>query len=238
MPGRIPESTPILSAEHVPRFLTGAVGRRLGPEVAAFYRDLLGRDQDNDVVVASVGSFDPYRAPAREGRRASSRVEPPAPVPRPTPPPVARTAPVLRVVDVSASGYLRQAVGPDCRPQNLIDGKTDTAWCEAAPGIGLGQWVEFRLDRNAKIRGFTIVNGYNKAGSFDRWQANGRVHVVAVDVDEVSGRVALEDNRSPQSFTFKEPPTGDRIRFAIGSVYPGHSYSDTCLSEVRIDVVE
>lgn len=229
----VPEGTPIISAGHVPRFLKGPGGRRLGAEAAAFYRDLLRRDQDNDTVLSSVATFNPIRYPPQAARYA-----PPSPPPRPAPPPVARKAPPPRVVEVSASGYLRQTYGPDCRPQHLNDGDSETAWCEAAQGDGLGQWVEFRLDRPAGIRGFSIVNGYDKKGGFDRWPANGRVQEFRVAVDDRKFRAKLKDSRSSQDFTFKEPPRGTRVRITIKSVYPGNRHSDTCLSEVHIDAVE
>jgi len=231
--GTTEQGTPIISAAHVPRFLKGPPERHLGAEAAAFYRRILQSDLDNDTVITRVARFDPYRSTRLAGysgddTTARRRSPPPRPA-RPTvqPPP--------KVVKVTASSYLHQIFGPDCRPENLLDNKTNTAWCEGKKGDGEGAWVEIVFDRPVQIRGFTIVNGYDKGGSFDRWEANGRVHTLELAFDGKSYNTDLENKRVRQRRFFENPPRARRMRLIIRSVYRGKRYRDTCLSEVEID---
>lgn len=225
--------TPIISAAHVPRFLKGRPGHHLGAEAAAFYSYVLRHDLDNDMVLSKVGSFAPYRQTPGGGLHRASTVT--GPVPSTSPRKSLPTTTPPKVVAVRASSSLDASSSANYRPGNLLDHRPDTAWCEGKDGDGEGEWVEIAFDRPVEIRGFTIVNGYDKGGSFDRWEANGRVHTLGLEVDGRTYNTDLENQRVPQPLPFRDPPRTQRLRLIIGSVYRGTTYRDTCLSEVAID---
>lgn len=136
---------------------------------------------------------------------------------------------------MSASSHLGQGRSAEIRPQNLADGRRDTAWCEGAAGDGVGEWVELHFDRETKLAAVTIVNGRDRGGASDRWRESGRVRGAVLEVDGGRYRIEIADTRSPQRFTFARPPAATYLRLAVESVYPGTRHADTCLSEVTVE---
>lgn len=127
--------------------------------------------------------------------------------------------------------------------KNLSDHKAATAWVEGKPEDGIGEWVEFKFDKQAwedKAYAFAgviyIVNGYAKTPALFR--ENNRVKTLRVSYN---GRVlcdlALADTMQLQTFRIQQlrPANcmlGDTIRFEIRDVYRGTKYRDTCLTEL------
>ncbi len=214
--------TPILSASHVPRQLKGRPGKRLGAAAAAFYRALLTRDLDNETVVAYVKNFPRDTKVGRSARSSSRRQRD-----RQTTPPR---------VTARASSELHQIFGPDCLAANVLDGRADTAWCEGVSGDGIGQWIEIDLGHETVVQGFKIVNGYDKEGRFDRWEANGRLAKVEITTDTGHSYTAtFEDDRKSHRWTFDGAGIrAHTVRFTIRSVFRGSRYHDTCISTLRL----
>ncbi|MEO1171455.1 MAG: hypothetical protein AAFX94_05300, partial [Myxococcota bacterium] len=47
---------------------------------------------------------------------------------------------------------------------NVVDGKRSTAWCEGAPGLGVGEWVELRFTPTGLgFVGFAVLPGYTSS---------------------------------------------------------------------------
>lgn len=96
---------------------------------------------------------------------------------------------------VKASSTLPDIGTVNYKPENVLDGKGETAWCEGAPGSGAGQWLQFNLIGNkpgkyCRLEGIAITPGYAK--NQKSYAENGRVRKV---------RVTDCDGKRPYDFT-------------------------------------
>ena len=87
---------------------------------------------------------------------------------------------------VTASSNLIPQLGNTYEAEKICDGLIETAWVEGAPGYGVGEYVDFRLDIDwgpgAYVSGFTIFNGYCK--SEESWTKNSRVKVLKIFIND------------------------------------------------------
>jgi hypothetical protein len=138
-------------------------------------------------------------------------------------------------------------------PLNAIDGDPGTAWCEGAPGAGVGQWIEVRAEapkHGCWLYGYVLTPGFVR--DQQTWLRNARPTKVRVDSCEAlgKGRVSevklerrfdesaqrLSENPLPRDLT---PPAEDQapqptycVRLTILEVEPGVD-PDACISEFR-----
>jgi hypothetical protein len=112
-------------------------------------------------------------------------------------------------------------------PEHL-NGTTDGAWCEGAPGPGVGQTVTFHQKPDNVVGSVMITNGYVKTEK--AWGDNGRVKRARI---ETSGgyrkEVTLKDEPLAQEIKFS-PSRVSWIRLTILDVYPGARHQDTCIT--------
>lgn len=117
-----------------------------------------------------------------------------------------------------------------------VDGKRATAWCEGAPGAGVGEWIEVR-PRCAPRKGvcrLELLNGWAKdEASFRRRGRVARIRVSACGGATEGEPFDLADSPEPQELTLRTPLDGPAcVRVTILQATPGHD-PDTCLAEVR-----
>jgi hypothetical protein len=156
----------------------------------------------------------------------------------------------LRVRDLklTASSSLCEKNGFCHRPDRLLDGKNQTAWCEGAPGKGVGEKLVFELGKPRRITTITFLPFYakNKKAFFDNAQGK----ELEIKTDEGSYRVAfsVEDPVSTfgggqldHSHPYVELPTDpgvkhaittSRVEILVKAVYPGARFEDLCMSEL------
>jgi hypothetical protein len=115
-------------------------------------------------------------------------------------------------------------------PEHLI-GRAEnenTAWCEGATGVGIGETVTEKLDSAYAARAFSITNGYAK--SDEAFRANGRIRTAIVETSRgYKATVTLKDTREAQKVSFPKSKIS-WIKLTITAVYPG-THADTCVSE-------
>ena len=135
---------------------------------------------------------------------------------------------------------------------SAFDGLPETSWCEGAAGDGVGEFLEFRLTEPASgliirngFKRFTIDDWVFETGAFERFvydpdeglkdyfSMNGRVKQLEIlnSDGEIVNTLKLDDRRDPQAFFGLNLLPG-RYRLAVGSVYQGSVWQDTCLAEV------
>lgn len=148
-----------------------------------------------------------------------------------------------QIAAVNASSSLR----PENRygPGKLVDDSMQTAWCEGGSGDGAGEWVVLELARPLPVDSIVLHPGYLKSDAtlFD----NGRPTILRVDIDDgASYRVKLPeypaDYASSSSYIYPtielDGSSIQRIRITVEAVLPGKAANDTCISGVRIEVLE
>ncbi len=96
---------------------------------------------------------------------------------------------------VKASSTLPNMGNVNYKPENVLDGKGETAWCKGTPGSGEGQWLQFNLKSKkpgqyCHLEGIAIAPGYAK--NQKTYRENGRVRKV---------RVTDCDGKRPYDFT-------------------------------------
>jgi hypothetical protein len=108
----------------------------------------------------------------------------------------------LRIdLQAKASSALQSNRGITYAPNNITDGKMDTAWCEGAKGDGEGQWVEViqspkKFEDYCHLYGIAITPGYLK--SQKTYLNNARIRKIRISkCDQTLGDVfdiPLSDN--------------------------------------------
>lgn len=149
-------------------------------------------------------------------------------------------------------------------PQMAVDGDLSTAWCEGTDGSGEGSTLRLAFDKPAIIEAVAVWGGFFK--SEDLLKANGRVTQLRVRsdaglnalVDYADPAVALETDPSTMapieaggwfehSLQGESPWVGVRgdsewpshwIELRIEQVAPGGKYTDTCISEIDLLLID
>jgi hypothetical protein len=116
-------------------------------------------------------------------------------------------------------------------PEMALDGSGGTAWVEAAPGQGIGEWIELRLGSIRQVTSLEISNGYNKGA---RYQENGRIRSVTAHFSGGETRsFTLADHPGPQSVEVGDVRASS-VRLVINTTYAGTRWEDTALGDVRV----
>lgn len=119
-------------------------------------------------------------------------------------------------------------------PENLSDNNLSTAWNEGASGDGVGEWVSFSFSSPVQLTRIDIANGYQR----DQRRFLGNERIQALRIEYSSGKsqeVQLHDDMGYQEVQTAVVANEDvsSVRLTILSVYPGESWEDAALSEVR-----
>ncbi|MFK7969702.1 MAG: discoidin domain-containing protein [Bacteroidia bacterium] len=142
----------------------------------------------------------------------------------------------------------------DYGPSNAIDGDLSTAWVEGKDGNGVGEWIEFDVDKEGyNYHSAVIIGGYAKSTS--SYSKNNRVRKIQVErtitydngkTEVMKTVVELKDHlyipiSDERFYAIADlDDVGDmawkvsKIRFTILEVYPGSHFDDTCISEIMI----
>jgi hypothetical protein len=183
-----------------------------------------------------------------------SKVPPPPPTAAPVPAPPARaespparqatsrpSGPYESCASVSgiiycASSVLSPQYGFTYGPEQLTDGRLDTAWVpgQGANGDGIGEWIVADFPKRLPISSLQVLNGYHKnAGIFAR---NNRVRDLEIISSEGERKlVRLADDADLQTIALDFSQDCKWIQLIIRSVYRGQKYRDTAISELRVE---
>lgn len=138
----------------------------------------------------------------------------------------------IKIAGVFATSFLEEPQynlyhTADC----MVDGNLSTAWIEADPGQGIGEWIQVSFDGKVLLNGFEICAGLQE--NEDLYNKNSRPQDISVSFsDGTCYDYTLSDTYGGQRIQF-DPIQTDSIIIEIKSVYPGWKYEDTCISEVK-----
>jgi F5/8 type C domain len=137
------------------------------------------------------------------------------------------TAPLRINVSASSVRYAQQA--NTYEPENVMDGRRQTAWLEGAAGPGIGSWLRFDFDREIQLHRILILPGYFKSAQI--WSRNNRVARASLEFSDGSSRQAsFPDQMTRQTIDVGTVQTR-WVKLVIDDVYSG-SDPDTAISEV------
>lgn len=136
-------------------------------------------------------------------------------------------------------------------PQNVGDGRTDTAWCVGTQADGIEEWIELsggdfdRIGAPLGLEGIVIVPGL--ARNEQLYRENSRVKKIRIASCGQSGGktitlpVADRADRSALFLKFEDfgsalqtkGPQATCVRITIVETMPGTKFNDVCFSEIR-----
>ncbi len=166
------------------------------------------------------------------------------PTPTPTEEPEQLTVSLVDRNSVSLTGYSRVGVsqaaasstvvqeGYDNSAAMVVDGDTVTSWQEGVDGDGLGEVLQFELDREYDVKYMTFNLGNWRDP--ERYAMNNRPQTMTIWLDDLSFQVTFPDGQTEFCIEFSSDCPASVIYLRIDSVYQGTEWDDTCISEVGI----
>ena len=135
---------------------------------------------------------------------------------------------------VSASSTLPTTQGVNYGPQNVMDGKQSTVWCEGdESGSGLGTTFTVELGEEKEITGLKIWNG--NWYSQDFWTRHNRINNLEIAFSDGSKEsFSLKNEQVAEVITFESTKRTSSLRLRIRSVHQGSTFDDTVISELRV----
>lgn len=140
--------------------------------------------------------------------------------------PLALRLPRIAAAAVSATSILEPHFAYS--PTKLFDSQPDMAWStNGAKNNGVGESIDVSFSQEEEIHGIMLWNGYQRSPV--HYQANNRVKSL-----KVAGQtLAVKDAMGAQTLMLPIPIKKRDVTLEIAGVYPGGSYKDTLLSELR-----
>ena len=155
------------------------------------------------------------------------------------------------IESIRASSTLPSAPHTSYGVENLLDGRSDTAWIEGKDGPGKGEWIEITFKPGAMIKGIGVLNGYTKSPA--ALAENGHVLKLRLGGPRPGeGSVWSESTQlktplpfaarkdwplSALDWVFDAGESADelrKVRLTIIDAVPGTKFSDTAISEIFI----
>lgn len=140
----------------------------------------------------------------------------------------------VKLTSVSASSTLPTTEGVNYGPQNVMDGKQSTVWCEGdESGSGLGSTLTLELGSEQEITGLKIWNG--NWYSQDFWTRHNRINNLEIAFSDGSKEsFSLKNERVAETIVFSGEKRTSSLRLRIRSVHQGSTFDDTVISELRV----
>jgi hypothetical protein len=150
---------------------------------------------------------------------------------------------------VTASSFLENGWNKHAQnylPLYVADDDPTTAWVEGAKGRGEGEALEWWGPALTKAKSFRVFlrNGFQKSDKLFR--ANARPRKVKLEplvqgetgaqVTGTAVETELKDVQGWQEVRLPVPAKVQGVRLTLASTYPGASYDDTCISDLRVYV--
>lgn len=140
----------------------------------------------------------------------------------------------LKPVSVTSSSTLPADEGVTYDPENMVDHKQSTVWCEGdTGGSGMGTDLQFNLDGKHKVTEIHIWNG--NWYSADYFVRHNRIKELEISFsDGTSKNYPLKDERVVQVVKLDKPVDTEFVKMRVKNIYSGSTFNDTVISEVVI----
>lgn len=139
---------------------------------------------------------------------------------------------VIEGVKAKASSSLPPDGGGTYGPDRLLDGLTDTPWCEGKKDLGVGETIAFTLPVATALKELQILNGV--AVTEDTFAKNARPTRIKLELDGKTLKEAtLSEGFGVWSTVPLDGAKGGVLRLTVLEAAAGTSYQDTCMSELK-----
>lgn len=119
-------------------------------------------------------------------------------------------------------------------PDNLFDGRPETAWVEGVEGQGEGQRLTLDFGRERALAAIVFSSGYNKSRRLHTRNSRPR-HIRITFADGEAVEMTIQDQMGKQRKKLFPPRTTQWLTIEIVSVYPGSEHTDTAISELVVE---
>ncbi|MEM7037831.1 MAG: M15 family metallopeptidase, partial [Bacteroidota bacterium] len=131
---------------------------------------------------------------------------------------------------VTASSFLKPAEA--YHPDYLFDSRKAFGWAEGNASSGTGEYLDFHFDKSVSIKKLKLWNGYQRSAS--HFSKNERAKTIQFGKKGATGSSHnLADEDGATVIDLGEGYSGQDFRLKIEAIYPGKSYTDLVLSELR-----
>lgn len=137
--------------------------------------------------------------------------------------------------NIEASSFLTEKNRPKdaYHMKNIADGDKRTAWFEASPDDGIGEWLKITFTEAKKVEKVGILGGYPKTDKL--FKQNNRIKTATLVLSNGDTQVIkFKDSKEMQYFTVESSAKTSYVKVVINSVFRGSKYRDTCVSELEI----
>ena len=142
---------------------------------------------------------------------------------------IATRTPELVSGKASASDTLEPADSYDV--MNLFDSRFEYAWSSNQKAKGV--WFAFSFDQPRTVRKLRIWNGYQRS-DVHCW-SNARIKALRVEGDGgYASAINVSDDMGGQDIALPRPFTGKSLKLIVTDFYPGKSWNNLALSELRL----
>lgn len=138
----------------------------------------------------------------------------------------------VRIISASATSSIQQD-NKDNSPDLIFDGRDDTSWQEGVSGYGVGESVSWEMDRDYQVKYIGFKMG-NWADSDYYYNGNTIPRTIELSAGGSTYTLSFSNERAVQWVEFSPEITTRSMTLTIRDVYPGTSWSDTCISEIMV----
>jgi len=137
-----------------------------------------------------------------------------------------KTAPVE---GVHASSTMSADADGSYDAKNVLDGLSDSMWCEGTDGDGTGESLDFEFGHMQKVSTLDLIDG--NATNLSFWFKSNRATAATLTFsDGGTAPITLHATMLPQDVTFPAHLTSS-VKLTFTEVAKGKEYNDLCVSE-------
>ncbi len=138
---------------------------------------------------------------------------------------------LANITAVNASSTIRQE-NVNNEPVVLFDGDETSSWQEGVQGTGIGEYVDFSMEREYPVRLMAFKLGNWATASL--FESNCRPRVLSITLGNERQEVTFEDGMTVKWIEFSRDVPANAMHIEIKDVYQGSVYQDTCISEIMV----
>lgn len=113
----------------------------------------------------------------------------------------------------------------------LFDSRKEFGWAEGNENDGVGEELIFKFSQPVRIKKLKIWNGYQRSDK--HFSSNGRVKKIGFGMPGKPTTHELPNQAEPVEIDLGETQEGSQFSLRVDEIYPGKSYKDLVLSEIR-----